>query len=174
MINPSDRNSLRSKAVLLKLFVVLCFFALIPACNHKPSEPPLPEVDFAKARVLSDAVANDLVKEDVKDLSDRLDVGFHLIVRGPEDLKRVLEKMYGLYGRPVECVFKISQTGVRADGEWKRPSRTVYYAVKTTKYPMGKYFLKIEIVPAFSQAFLDVSGFGLFTFKDGNVPDYLK
>ena len=46
--------------------------------------------------------------------------------------------------------------------------------MKTTKYPKGKYFLKIEVVANAQATAIDVSGFGFFDFKDGNVPDYLR
>lgn len=160
--------------VTTALFLVLWPAFFLSGCGQK-SEPPLPEIDYNKAKVLSDAVADDLIRGNVNDLSDKLDVGFHLVIKGPADLKRVVEKMYGLYGRPLKCDFKVAQSGVRTDDTWKRFSRTFYYAVKTTKYPMGKYFLKVEVVRAFNGGFLDVSGFGFFTFKEGvDVPSYLK
>ncbi|HJT23576.1 MAG TPA: hypothetical protein VJ873_03315 [bacterium] len=161
------------------LLVPLLFWAVLPAffiagCGSK-SDPPLPEIDFNKAKAISDAVADDLVRKDVNDLSDKLDVGFHAIVKGPDDLRKVVEKMYSLYGRPLKCDYKVAQSGVRTDATWKRSTRTFFYAVKTTRYPMGKYFLKIEVVSAFNGGFLDVSGFGFFTFKEGvEVPSYLR
>lgn len=145
----------------------------LAACNRNAA-PALPEVDYQKAKDMSDAVAEDLVKENEKDLSNRLDLGFHTVINGPQDLRKVMENMYAMYGRPTSYVFKIAKMGVRVDGDWKRNSRTFFYAVKTTQFPMGKYYLKIEVVNAFSGGFLDVSGFGFFTFKDGNTPDILK
>jgi hypothetical protein len=138
------------------------------------STPPQAEVDYQQARVLSDAVADDLMKDNAKALFSRLDLGFHTIVRDEDDLEKVIKKMYGLYGKPLECSFKISKTGLRVDGPWKRPSRTFFYAVKTTRYPKGKYFLKVEVVQAFSGGFIDISGFGFFAFRDGMAPDYLQ
>lgn len=143
-------------------------------CGPNSSEPPLPQVDYVKAKVLSDAVATDLVRGDAKDLDTRLDVGFRSVVRGPEDLQKVLVKMYGSYGHPLQWVFKIEQSGVRTDGPWRRSSLNFFYAVRTTKYPLGKYFLKVEAVNAFNGGPPDVSGFGFFSFKDDKVPDYLK
>lgn len=159
--------------------ITALFLAALPAlfaagCGSK-SDTPIPEIDFDKAKAISDAVADDLVRKDIKDLSDKLDVGFTTIVKGPDDLRKVVEKMYGLYGRPLKCDYKVAQAGVRTDATWKRPTRTFYYAVKTTKYPMGKYFLKVEVARSFNGGFLDVSGFGFFTFKEGApVPSYLK
>ncbi len=165
--------------ILILLFLlasVLCFVGLIireKQATH--SQPPLPEVDYFQAKALCDIVANDLIRKDAKDLFSRLDIGFRTIVRGPEDLQKVVEQMYGLYGRPQKCDYKVAQSGVRTDGTWQRSSQTFFYAVQTTKYPMGKYFLKIEIVTAFSGGTIDVSGFGFFTFDKGaTVPDYLR
>lgn len=157
---------------LLLLSLALSFH-FISGCGSN-SEPSLPAVDYDKAKALGDGVAGDLVRNDVKDLEDKLDVGFHTIVGSPADLQKVMNKMYGLYGRPLQCNLKAAETGVRRDGSWKRASRTFFYAVKTTKYPFGKYFLKVEVVAAPNGGFLDVSGFGFFTFKDGTVPAYLQ
>lgn len=175
---PLSRSSKRFKPLLFLLLVLimipLLFLSLFHSGGQAPSPTPFPEVDFTKAKALSDAVTDDLAKGNVKDLLGRLDLGFHMMVKDEGDLRKVVDKMDGLYGRPVQWVFKVSNTGIRQDGQWKRPSRTFYYAVKTDKYPMGKYFLKVEVVTAFSGGFLDVSGFGYFTFKDGTVPDYLR
>ncbi len=151
---------------------LLCVLAC--GCGPNPAEPPLPQVDYVKAKALSDAVAADLARGDAKDLDGRLDIGFRSVVRGPEDVRKVLGKMEESYGRPTRWVFKIEQPGVRTDGPWKRTSLSFFYEVQTTKYPLGKYFLKVEVVNAFTGGYPDVSGFGFFTFKDGNVPDYLK
>ena len=145
----------------------------LSSCGQAPP-PALPEVDYQKAMDMSNAVAGDLVRQDAKDLSNRLDVGFHSVVSGPEDLRKVLLNMDKLYGRPVNWVFKVAKMGVRTDGQWKRNSRIFFYAVKTTKYPMGKYFLKVEVVNSLSGGFIDVSGFGFFTFKDGSTPAELQ
>lgn len=143
-------------------------------CGGDKAQAPLPPADYAMARGMSDMVANDLIQDDVKDLYDKLDVGFHMVVANSKELDEQVHKMYEMYGHPTECVFKIARTGVRVDGPWKRSSRSFIYAVRTTKYAKGKYFLQVEIVPAYSGGFIDVSGFGFFNFKDGVVPDYLK
>jgi hypothetical protein len=172
-MNPLNRGGY--KGVIRPLFLLLMSAGLASSCGQNASQPPLPEVNDAQAKALSDTVADDLIHKNTKDLLNHLDAGFYKIVSGPGDLQKVMEKMYGLYGRPLKCDFKIGKSGVRTDGTWQRPSRTFLYAVKTTKYPMGKYFLQVEIVTAFSGRSIDVSGFGFFTFKDGvDVPDYLK
>jgi hypothetical protein len=175
---PSSNRSKRIKLFLLPLFALILISLLVLSLFHsggqQPSVVPTPQVDFNKAKTVSDAVPDDLAKGNTKDLLGRLDLGFHMMVKDEGDLRKVMEKMDGTYGRPVQWVFKVSNPGIRQDGNWKRASQTFYYAVKTTQYPMGKYFLKVEVVTAFSGGFLDVSGFGYFTFKDGQVPDYLK
>jgi len=147
---------------------------ILAGCGTQ-APPPQPKIDFDKAKAISDAAVDNLVHKDMNALYSKLDVGFHLVVKNPEDLKGVVEKMYGAYGRPLKCDYKMAQSGMRTDDHWQRPTRTFFYAVKTTKYPVGKYFLKVEVVRAFDGGFLDVSGFGFFTFKEGTeVPNYLK
>jgi hypothetical protein len=167
--NPGRKNSLLR--FILPVLLPALFFS---GCGEK-TKPPLPEIDYNKAKAVSDAAAQDFIKSDNNGLYQKLDVGFHLVVKGPDDLQAVMEKMYGLYGRPLKCDFKAAQAGLRTDNGVQRPTRTFIYAIKTTKYPEGKYFLKIEVVSAFDGGFLDVSGFGFFTFKEGaTVPNYLK
>lgn len=169
---PAAHNSARFAVVRLLPLALLGFFLF--GCGLQ-APPPVPKIDFDKAKAISDGVADELVKKDINDLYQKLDVGFHLIVKGPGDLKGVVEKMDELYGNPLKYEYKMAQSGIRTDETWQRPTRTFFYAVKTTKYPMGKYFLKVEVVRAFDGGFLDVSGFGFFTFKEGTeVPDYLK
>lgn len=148
------------------------------SCGPTPDtqeKPVVPLAEYSQARAMADAVANDLVQQDMKDLFQRLDVGFHMVVSGDKELANQVKKMEGMYGRLKEWRFKMSQTGVRKDGVWRRASRSFVYAVKTTKYPYGKYFLKVEIVPSYDgKGPIDVSGFGYFTFSDGMIPENLR
>lgn len=143
------------------------------ACSPPSSEPPVPELDYAKAEAMSDGAMKDILHGDGKDLSDRLDVGFEGQVRGPEDVAKVLQRMDKDFGRPLEFTLKFSDSGVRVDGAWKRARRTFWYTARTTKYAKGKYFLKIEVVRTFNGDNVDVSGFGFITFK-GEVPAQLR
>lgn len=143
------------------------------ACSPQSSEPPIPELDYAKALAMSDGAMRDILKNDSKDLSDRLDVGFEGQVRGPEDVAKVLQRMDRDFGKPLEFTFKYSEAGVRVDGAWKRARRTFWYNARTTKYAKGKYFLKIEVVRTFNGDNMDVSGFGFITFKN-EVPSQLR
>ena len=152
--------------------VLLLFAALLTGCQEKAPANMKP-LDFTQSRVVADAIASDLIQDDVKDLFKRLDVGFQMVVKNEKDVREVLKKMYAESGKPIECDFKISQTGIRKDGVWERPSRTFWYSVRTKQFEKGKFFLKVEIVPAFSGNPLDTSGFGILSFK-GDVPEYLK
>jgi hypothetical protein len=160
---------------LVVLAIFLGFFMIFLRQNPVPAPaPPVPPPDLAIAREISDAVARDLVEDDARELYGRLDVGFHMVVANQKDLEEELQKMYGLYGRPRTYDYKITKIGTRVDGPWKRASRTFLYAVSTSKYPRGKYFLQVEIVHDYEGQTTDVSGFGFFNFKDGVVPDILK
>jgi hypothetical protein len=144
----------------------------LAGCQDK-SPPALKPLDFTQSRDVADAIANDLVQGDTQDIYKRLDMGFQTIVKNEKDVKAVIERMCAESGPPVECVFKISQAGIRKDGVWQRPSRTFWYSVRTKKFEKGKYFLKVEVVPAFSSGILNTSGFGILSFK-ADVPEYLK
>ncbi len=154
---------------LLSLSLVL----FISACGD-PEPPPQKPVEYEAAKVISDAVAKDLLNDDIVDVYNRLDMGFKTIVKDANDVKKNLENGYIAPGRPLEFEFKISKIGTRVDGSWVRPCRTFWYAAKTKKFEKGTYFLKVEIVPAIGGGPLDVSGIGLLTFKEGKVPSYLQ
>jgi hypothetical protein len=156
----------------LFLGLVLCP-AILSSCGPAP-EPGLPELDLQQSRAIADAAANDLIGDNPKDLFKHLDAGFYSMVKDDKEMETVLQRMYGVYGKPLECDYKISKSGTRVDGTWKRSKRDLFYAVKTTKYPVGKYFLKIEVVPNAQSTVIDVAGFGFFEFKDGHIPDYLR
>jgi hypothetical protein len=163
--------------VLLR-FILLTVMGFWCGCGPKPDnqeKPIVPMADYSLARNMANAVASDLVQGDMKDLFQRLDPGFHMVVNSDQELQKQVKKMEGMYGRLLEWRFKMSQTGVRKDGVWRRGSRAFLYAVKTSKYPYGKYFLKVEVVPSYDgKGPIDVSGFGYFTFNDGIIPENLK
>jgi hypothetical protein len=161
------------RSPVLYSFLGLLFLAGLSSCGPAP-DPGLPLLDLQQSRAISDAAANDLIGDNAMDLFNRLDAGFYALVKDQKEMEGVIQKMYEAYGRPLECVYKISKSGTRIDGTWKRSKMDFFYAVKTTKYPMGKYFLKIEVVSNARETAIDVSGFGFFEFKDGKVPDYLR
>ena len=149
------------------------FPAMLLGGCQEAAPPAMKPLDYTQSRDVADAIANDLIQNDVKDLFKRLDVGFQMVVKNEDDVKKVLQKMYAESGPPIECDFKISKTTIRKDGVWERPCRVLWYAVRTKKFEKGKYFLKVEIVPAFGGKTLDTSGFGILSFK-GDVPEYLQ
>ena len=152
----------------------LCLLLILfsGACGEAP--PPAQHVvDYEGAKLISDRIANDLLQDDAEDIYQHLDVGFQMVVKDAKDVKKTLEKMYIEPGHPVNFEFKISKIGTRVDGSWVRPFRTFWYAVKTEKFQKGKYFLKVEIVPAIGGSPLNVSGFGILSFKN-SIPSYLQ
>ncbi len=155
------------------LFLICLIPFLFTGACTEPATPAIKPLDFTDAKSVADAIASDLVQDDAADLFKHLDVGFQTMVKNEKEVKKVLGRMYAESGPPLECVYKISQSGIRKDGVWERPSRTFWYSVRTKKYQKGKYFLKVEIVPAFNGHPLDTSGFGILSFKD-KVPDYLQ
>ena len=157
------------KKVLRLLFFLVLPLGL-PACGEKAPEfvPP----DAEESKIMSEGLAADLVKADSSDLYSRLDEGFNTVVSKPPEMQKVMEKMFAEYGQPQEYKLRTSQVAQRVDGPNIRPTRVFWYAVKTTKYPSGKYFLKVEIVKSLYGQHVDVSGFGFLTFE--KTPSFLK
>lgn len=155
---------------LFRSLLFCCLLPLLSSCGTGGEQP----LEYKAARVVSDAVADALVKGDTHKLYSLLDVGFQTVVKNETEFKSQMVKMDAQFGQPVEFEYKHTQVGRRVDGVWNRPSRVFWYAVKTTKYPKGKYFLKVEIVPSgIGGRGMDTSGFGLLTF-DKKVPSFLQ
>jgi len=139
------------------------------ACGPVGFDRPL---EYRPSRIVSDAVAGALVRGDTKSLFALLDEGFRTVVSNEGDLQKFLAGMDGQFGQPLEIDFKHSLDSRRVDGPSNRVSKVFWYAVRTTKYPKGKYFLKVEIVRSDSGKDLVTSGFGLLTFE--KIPKFLQ
>ena len=141
----------------------------VGACGPVGFDRPL---EYKPSRTVSDAVAGALVRGDTKSLFALLDTGFRTVVSSEGELQKFLDGMDEKFGRPQEIDFKHSLDSRRVDGPSNRVSKVFWYAVKTSKYPKGKYFLKVEIVQSDSGRALVTSGFGLLTFE--KTPKFLQ
>jgi len=139
------------------------------ACGPVGFDRPL---EYKPSRTVSDAVAGALIRGDTKSLLALLDEGFRTVVSNEGDLRKFLDGMNERFGQPQEIDFKHSLDSRRVDGPSNRVSKIFWYAVKTTKYPKGKYFLKVEIVRSETDRALVTSGFGLLTFE--KTPRFLQ
>jgi hypothetical protein len=167
-----NRGAFRFSACL----TLLSAWGLLTGACAPPAEqhPDGNSINFNQALELSNRVANDMVHESSKDLFSIMDPGFMARASGPKDVQDELNDIYRLYGRPVLINLKASQPGYRVDGLVERPKRSFWYACETTKYPMGKYFLKVEVVPdRIDMMRLETSGFGLITYPKG-IPYFLQ
>jgi hypothetical protein len=153
----------------LRLLLLMLLPLGLGACREKTPEfvPP----DATGSKKMSDGLAESLVRADSNDIFTRLDEGFNTIVSKPTDVQKVLNKMYKDNGQPLEYKFVTSQIAQRVDGPNIRPTRIFWYSVKTTKHPMGKYFIKVEIVKSLYGKHVDVSGFGIINFD--KIPAFL-
>jgi hypothetical protein len=153
----------------LRLLLLLLLPLGLGACRERTPEfvPP----DAAESKVMSDGLAASLVKADSNDIYTRLDEGFNIIISKPADVQKVLNKMYADNGQPQEYKYITSQVAQRVDGPNIRPTRIFWYSVKTTKHPMGKYFIKVEIVKSLYGKHVDISGFGIMNFD--KIPAFL-
>ena len=155
------------------IFVLAGAAVVFASCDSKPEHPDGNTINYSGALNIADQVANDLIQDDSHDLFKVLDEGFTTRVNNVDELEKVLQAMYKQYGKPTFVQLKASQTGYRADGPHERPRRSFWYACGTTKYPIGQYFVKVEVVPALDYDRLVTSGFGIIDYPQG-VPDYLK
>jgi hypothetical protein len=155
--------------LILALFGVLGF----SSCAQKTEHPNGNSIVYNDGLVLANKVTDDLVQDNATDLFDHMDEGFTTLVKNSEELEKVLKNMYKQYGKPVAVELKACQTGYRVDGTYERPRRSYLYACQTTKYPMGNYIMKVEVVPSHDLGKLVTSGFGIITYPKG-IPDYLK
>jgi hypothetical protein len=155
------------------LSILTAVLALSVSCGPRSEHPDGNTINYSGALNISDQVANDLIQDDSHDLFKVLDEGFTTRVNSVEELEKVLQTMYKQYGKPTFVQLKASQAGYRADGPHERPRRSFWYACATTKYQIGQYFIKVEVVPALDYDRLVTSGFGIIDYPQG-VPNYLK
>lgn len=157
-----------------KTLPFLLWMLLLPLGTLSCGEnaPDLAPPDALDSKRMSDDVATDLVNVNSNNLYTKLDEGFNTMISKPADLQKVMEKMNAKYGMPLTCIYKTSQVSQRVDGPHVRPSRIFWYAVKTSKFPVGKYYLKVEVVRAINGQHPDISGFGFLSFP--KVPSFLR
>ncbi len=104
-------------------------------------------IDPRKARELSDSVVKDIIADRYDRLRQKMEQAFRDGV--PEkDMKPLAEKVYSIYGKPLEAEFKNEEIGYRIyeNGE-RTPMRKYWYAVRTSKHDKGTAFLFTEIIP---------------------------
>ncbi len=166
-----DRKNLTRKTWLF--FFGAAWVLLFSSCAQKSEHPDGITINYYHGLEVSDRVANDLIKDNAKDLFSILDEGFSTRLKTADELEHVLQDMFGQYGRPLKVTLKACETGYRADGLVERPRRSYFYTCGTTKYPLGKYFVKVEVVPSRDYMKLGVTGFGIVGFS-GSPPDFLK
>lgn len=130
-------------------------------------------INYEHGLDISDRVTKDLIGDNAKDLYPLLDEGFATRLKNTDDLGKVLQDMFAQYGRPLRVQLKACETGYRADGSFERPRRSYYYSCNTTKYSVGKFFVKVEVVPSRDYMKLGVTGFGIVAFPQG-IPSFLK
>jgi hypothetical protein len=145
----------------------------LSSCAQKTEHPDGITIDYNHGLDISNQAAKDLIDNNAKDLYALLDEGFALRLKNAEDLGKVLQDMFGQYGRPLKIQLKACETGYRADGSFERPRRSYYYSCYTTKFPVGKFFVKVEVVPSRDYMKLGVTGFGIVAFPQG-IPSFLK
>jgi hypothetical protein len=143
------------------------------SCSSKKSHPDGTSINYNDGLSIANRVSDDLVEDNSKDLFGLLDEGFTTRVANSTELEKSLQDMYAQYGKPVRADLKACEIGYRADGTYERPRRSYVYACQTTKYALGSYFVKVEVVPARDFSKLVTSGFGIITYPKG-IPAYLK
>lgn len=151
-----------------KAFLLSSFLALA-GCGA----PPPVGINLDKAKLFADGVALDYFDNNSVDLYPKLDIGFRSQVHNAGDLKKVMDHIRALYGKPVSYDFKVATYGNHATESGPKPFVDIWYILKTDKYPKGDYFLKIQAVEADGATFLDLGGIGVLNFPDG-LPTYLK
>jgi hypothetical protein len=157
----------------MKRFLLVAWIWALQGIGCGPVQPPPEPLDLEQGKKLSDTVALDYFDDNSADLFQRLDAAFLTQVKGPDDLKKVLRHIRFLYGDPVAYDYQAATSGNRQEGYAEKPYLDFWYRLRTTRYPKGNYFLKIEVVRAQGASFQDVGGFGVLTF-DQDLPAYLQ
>ncbi len=153
----------------IKRALFLSGLMALSGCGH----PPPVGINLDQAKAFADKVALDYFDNNSDDLYPKLDIGFRSQVHNAGDLKKVLEHIRALYGKPQSYDFKIATYGNHSTESGPKPFVNIWYILKTDKYPKGDYYLKIQAVEADGATFLDLGGIGVLNFPEG-LPNYLK
>lgn len=165
-------NEIQAGSRLLKVIPLALAIVVLSDCGRLgPTPEAQSAIDSNKARELGNSIANDLLRDSVKGLHQKLEKAFRDSVK-EEELNSILEQMAQVYGKPMDFEFKQEELGskVYVDGTTKA-MRKLWYAAKTTKYEKGSHFLIVEVVPDGDK--LAVSSFAIVNFPLG-IPDTLK
>ena len=151
--------------------------ALLLGCVKAPVITPSSQaeaeraIDHAKARQLSDLIADNLLKDNRIGLRNQMEKG----ARDYYDAKSftsLVDQMFAMYGKPLDAEFKTDEIGRKTGtGGYDKPLRKFWYALRTTKYERGTVYLNVEVVP--DDGALASSGFAMVTFPLG-VPPSMK
>ena len=155
---------------IVKKYFLFPILILAAGCGA----PPPIEINVEQAKHLGDQVALDYFDNDSRDLYPKLDLGFKSKIHKESDLKEVLSHIRFLYGTPTAYDYKIATYGHRAMESGSKSYVDLWYILRTSQYPKGDHYLKIEVMQAEgTTALLDVAGLGVLNFPDG-LPSYLK
>jgi hypothetical protein len=104
-------------------------------------------VEASKARELADSFVQSVLRDRYAAVRASMERAFRDAV--PEaGMRSALDRMYQVYGKPLEAEYKMQEEGYRLypDGT-RKPMQKVWYAIRTAEHAKGKYFLFVEVVP---------------------------
>jgi predicted small lipoprotein YifL len=145
------------KRVIVSHLLILTFAVAGCAQAKKPSDSPPASsnqatvdgssIDPKKAHEFSDGVVQAILEDRYGELRQKMEQAFRDAV-SEKDMKPIVEKVYSMYGKPLEAEFKNEEIGYRMyeNGE-RKPLRKYWYVVRTSKHEKGTAFLFTEIVP---------------------------
>jgi hypothetical protein len=158
-------------AKLCLVAVTLLLLGCVPSVNVSSGSTDTPgpsSISQSEGRALADKFAAYLIAGDTASLYALLNTPYResttLADTHPEEL-------YVLSGKPVEAQFKMDEAGTTTSGSGAEPMRKYWYALRTSRYQKGTYFLIVEVT-AESQG-LVVHQYSVVQFTNG-VPADLK
>lgn len=155
----------------------LALLILLAGCVKPPIITPSSQaeadkaIDHVQARKLSDSIADGVVRDDRAMLRNSMEKGFREYYDDAA-FASIMDQMFATYGKPLDVEYKMDELGRKTGtGNYDKPMRKFWYAVRTSKHEKGVVFLIVEIVP--DEGHLASSGVALVTFPMG-VPPSLK
>ncbi len=154
------------------IFLVLatCLFGCVKPPIISPASQAAAEaaIDRAKARELSDSVAENLLKDDRLNLRNQMEKAAREYY-DEKSFGSTVDQMFGMYGKALQAEYKMDEVGRKTgSGGYDKPMRKFWYAVQTAKYEKGSVYLIVEVVP--DDGALAMSSFSMVTFPLGVPP----
>jgi hypothetical protein len=129
-----------------RVVILFAFVLSFQGCVRFHPDSQLRSIDRVKARSMSDEFIEDVKQKKISIVYSKMQRAFR-DATSRDDFETALGRLFDQYGVPLFYGYdrETESVEVLATGEMRRLLK-LYYAVETTKYGKGSYYLSVDIV----------------------------